>query len=246
MNCKHWPNSDLEMIEATYYDYVNENTKNFATYYMTISGHLNYNFPGNNMASKNKALVTSLPYSDAVKAYISCNIELDRAMEALLKHLEEAGILDDTLIVISPDHYPYGLNADQINEVSTFNRDDTFELYHTTLIMYNPKVEKTVINKYVSSIDILPTVYNLFGLDFDSRFLMGRDAFSEGDGLVILSNRSWMTEKGRYNSITKHFTPNEGQVVEDDYVSKMNEVVYQKFSISSLILSNDYFSKLGL
>jgi phosphoglycerol transferase MdoB-like AlkP superfamily enzyme len=247
MNCKHWPNSDQEMIEATYYDYINENTKNFATYYMTISGHLNYNFGGNNMASRNKDLVKDLPYSDAVKAYIACNIELDRAMESLLKHLEEAGILNDTLIVISTDHYPYGLTAAQINEVSTFNRDDTYELYHSTLIMYNTAVEKIVIDKYASSIDILPTVYNLFGLNYDSRLLMGRDLLNENeDGLIILSNRSWKTEKGEFDSISKTFTPNEGVKVNKDYIDKINEIVYQKFSMSSLILSNDYYSKLGL
>ena len=228
MNCKHWPNSDLDMINATYSDYLNENTLNFATYYMTISGHLNYNFYGNNMASRNKALVKNLPYSDAVKAYISCNIEFDKAMEALIKYLEDSGKIDDTLIVISPDHYPYGLTASQINEVSTFNRNDMFELYHTTLIMYNPKIQKTIINKYSSSIDILPTVYNLFGLNFDSRLLMGRDLLNtDEDGLIILSNRSWMSEKGKYNSITKKFTPTEGVTIEDGYVNKINEIVYQ-------------------
>lgn len=247
MNCSRWPNSDVEMINATYSDYINANTTNFATYYMTISGHLNYNFGGNNMASRNKAMVKNLPYSDAVKAYISCNIELDKAMEALLKYLEEAGKLDDTLIVMSPDHYPYGLSAKQINEVSTFNRNDKFELFHTTLIMYNPTIPNTIISKYASSIDILPTVYNLFGLDFDSRLLMGRDLLNtDEDGLIILSNRSWMSEKGRYDAITKKFTPNEGVVIEEGYVSKINEMVYQKFSMSSLIISNNYYSKLGL
>ncbi len=246
MNCKHWPNSDYEMIEGTYYDYINAETKNFATYYMTVSGHLNYNFYGNNMASRNKASVKDLPYSDAVKAYIACNMELDKAMEALLRHLEEAGILDDTLIVMGPDHYPYGLTAKEINEKSIINRDDKFDLYKTSLIMYNPAIEKVVVDKYTSSIDILPTVYNLFGIDYDSRLLMGRDVFSPGDGLVILSDRSWITDKGKYNSITKKFNAYEGVTVDENYVESVNELVYQKFSMSSLILSNNYYSKLGL
>lgn len=246
MNCKHWPNSDYEMIEGTYYDYINDETSNFATYYMTVSGHLNYNFYGNNMASRNKSLVKDLPYSDAVKAYIACNIELDKAMEALLQHLEDAGILDDTLIVMGPDHYPYGLKVSEINEKSLINRDDKFDLYKTTLIIYNPKIEKVVVDKYVSSIDILPTVYNLFGLDFDSRLFMGRDVFSQENGLVMLSDRSWITDKGKYNSITKKFTPFEGVEIEENYIESINELVYQKFSMSSLILSNDYYSKLGL
>lgn len=246
MNCKRWPNSDYEMVEATYTDYINEEVTNFATYYMTVSGHLNYNFYGNNMASRNKSLVSHLPYSDAVKAFIACNMEFDKAMEALLAHLEEAGKLDDTLIVISPDHYPYGLKVNELNEKSSINRDDKFDLYKTRLIMYNPKLENIVVNKYAASIDILPTVYNLFGVDYDSRLLIGRDLLSPGEGLVIFSNRSWITDKGRYNSISKEFTLHKGQTIEEGYVDKINTIVYQKFSMSSLILTTDYYSKLGL
>ena len=53
MNCKPWPQSDLEMINATF-DLYSDN-ENFMTYYMSISGHLEYNFGGNNMAYRNKA-----------------------------------------------------------------------------------------------------------------------------------------------------------------------------------------------
>ena len=85
-----------------------------------------------------------------VKAYIAANIELDRALENLLKYLEEAGKLDDTVIVISPDHYPYGLRVNEINEVSKINRDDKFDLYKTSLIIYNSEItEPIIIDKYV-------------------------------------------------------------------------------------------------
>ena len=59
------------------------------------------------------------------------------------------------------------------------------------------------IDKVGMSIDVLPTVYNLFGIDYDSRIFAGSDLFSDREGLVILGNRSWITDKGRYNSITK-------------------------------------------
>ena len=53
----------------------------FATYYMTVSGHLEYNFGGNNMAYRHKSEVADLPYSSAIKAYIATHIELDKALE---------------------------------------------------------------------------------------------------------------------------------------------------------------------
>ena len=51
INCKQWPESDLEMVEATYNQYINEVP--FLTYYITVSGHLEYNKYGNSMAKKN-------------------------------------------------------------------------------------------------------------------------------------------------------------------------------------------------
>lgn len=250
MNCKRWPESDVEMIDATINDYIDKDK--FMIYYMTVSGHLNYTFSGNSMSYKNKDVVKDLPYSDNVKAYIAANVELDRALEKLLGYLTEKGKLDDTVIVISPDHYPYGLKTYELNEVSKTDRSDKFEMFHTSLILYNNAMkENKVVEKYVSSIDVLPTVYNLFGVNYDSRLLMGTDALSESEGLVMLSDRSWINENGSYNSMTGKFTSfKEG--LPEDYVSKINAKVYGKFTTSSLILYEkngkylDYYSKLGI
>lgn len=245
MNCDRWPNSDYEMIDVTTDYYLNKN-KPFATYYMTVSGHLEYNFGGNNMAYRNKKAVSNLKYSDAVKSYFATQIELDKAMKLLIDRLDKAGKLDDTLIVLAPDHYPYGLTTEQMNEVSKTNRSNKFENYHTTLIMYNPSIEKTVIDEVVSGVDILPTLYNLYGIEYDSRLLMGRDIFSEQERVVIFSDRSWVTDKGKYNSISKKFTKTTKEELPKDYVKNMNTLVNKRFTMSSLILDNDYYKKLGI
>ena len=242
MNCKHWPNSDFEMIKATTPYYLNDD-KPFMTYYMTVSGHLNYNFSGNNMASRNKSKVKNLNYKDSIKAYYATQIEFDKAIEELLNELEESGKLDDTLIVIAPDHYPYGLTTKDMNTVSRIDRTDKFENYHTSLIMYNPKIENKVVDKVISGIDILPTIYNLFGIDYDSRLLMGSDIFSNTEHIVILSDRSFITSKGKYNSITGEFSnPN----VPKEYIDNINKIINEKFKMSSLILEKDYYKELGI
>lgn len=250
INCKTWPESDVEMINATVDDYINSDK--FMTYYMTVSGHLNYTFTGNYISYKNKDLVSNLPYSEHVKAYLAANIELDRAIESLINKLDEKGKLDDTVIVISPDHYPYGLKTSELNEISETDRSDKFEMFHTSLILYNSEMTENVkVTKYVSSIDVLPTIYNLFGIEYDSRLLMGRDALSDAEGLVILSDRSFINEFGSYNSITGKYTKfNED--VSNDYIEKLNHEVYQRFTMSSLLLYEkngvylDYYRKLGL
>lgn len=250
INCKTWPESDVEMINATVDDYINSD--NFMTYYMTVSGHLNYTFTGNYISYKNKDLVKDLPYTDHVKAYLAANIELDRAIESLINKLKEKGKLDDTVIVISPDHYPYGLKTSELNEISDTDRSDKFEMFHTSLILYNSEIKENVkVTKYVSSIDVLPTIYNLFGIKYDSRLLMGRDALSDAEGLVILSDRSFINEFGSYNSITGKYTKFK-EDVSNDHIEKLNHEVYQRFTMSSLLLYEkngvylDYYRKLGL
>ncbi len=250
INCKTWPESDVEMINATVDDYISSD--NFMTYYMTVSGHLNYTFTGNYISYKNKDLVKDLPYTDHVKAYLAANIELDRAIESLINKLKEKGKLDDTVIVISPDHYPYGLKTSELNEISDTDRSDKFEMFHTSLILYNSEMKENVkVTKYVSSIDVLPTIYNLFGIEYDSRLLMGRDALSDAEGLVILSDRSFINEFGSYNSITGKYTKFNEDVT-NDYIEKLNHEVYQRFTMSSLLLYEkngvylDYYRKLGL
>ena len=199
------------------------------------------------MASRHKKLVSNLPYSTAIKAYYATQIELDKSLEYLLAELEKNGKLEDTLIVIAPDHYPYGLTKKQMNEVSKINRDNKFELYHTSLIIYNPTIERTEINETISGIDILPTLYNLYGIDYDSRLYMGRDIFSEQEHIVILSDRSWITSKGRYNSVNGKFTKTtEEEFDQEEYIQRVNKIANDRFTISSSILDNDYYKYLEL
>ncbi len=239
-----WPNSDEEMIAATTGNYLTSD-KPFSVYYLTVSGHANYNFPGNMMATWNKAVVDNLEgYSEEAKAYLACQYELEKAMTLLLQRLTEAGKLDDTLIVLAADHYPYGLSAEAQKEFYGQNFDENFDEYHNTLIVYNPKFKHTVIEKPCYSIDILPTVLNLMGAEYDSRLLMGTDILSDSSGLIIFNNRSWITEKGRYNSQTGTFEPNPGVSVSNDYIDTVCSIVSKKFSVSTMMLDDDYYGKL--
>ena len=242
INCKIWPESDLEMIEASVKDYVQD--EHFLAYYMTVSGHLEYTRNGNMMVSKNWSQVKDLNYSDKAKSYLACNIELDRALAKLIEELEKAGKLEDTVIAISGDHYPYGLTLDEINELSTYKRDENFEIHRMPFLIWNSEMKKPVeVQKYGSSLDVLPTLLNLFGIEYDSRLLMGRDLLSNSEGLVIFSNRSFITSKGKYHAIQKKFTAFDEEV-DEEYVNTINTIIYNKYKYSKLILENDYYRKV--
>ena len=164
------------------------------------------------------------------KAYIACQIELEEALNVLVNRLAAEGKLDDTLIVLSGDHYPYGLTHEQIEELNGSPVDENFELYHSTLIIWNSAMAtegKTVeVEKPCYSVDILPTLCNLFGVPYDSRLLVGRDVFSDSEAIVIWPDYNWKTKFGYYNYTTRKFVP----VSEEISVEELEEPVFNIFS----------------
>ncbi len=240
MNCNRWPASDLEMIKVTMKDYIN-NEEPFLAYYMTVSGHFQYNFKDNSMASKNKKLVNNLKYSTAGKAYIATQIELDRALEYLITELEKAGKLDNTIIVLMADHYPYKLDLKTINSMSSYTRDSVVEVNHNNLILWNSTMEDIHIDKVCMSSDVLPTVYNLFGVEYDSRLFTGQDILSPEEGLAVFSNRSWRTDAGTYFTSGSKFV---GEVPYEGYVANINNVIKNRLNVAKLIVKNDYYKYL--
>ena len=209
-----WLPSDVDMINATLPLY--KNNTPFVTYYVTVSGHAPYayNSTGNSIALKNIDYVKDLSYSNNVKAYLATQIELDRALEALIAGLEEEGILEDTVIALVGDHYPYTLTIDEINELSDYERDEVVEVNRSNFILWNSEMETVEVDKVGSEIDVLPTLLNLFGIEYDSRLIVGKDILSDTPGLAIFSNRSWVSDYGTYNS--GKFTLKEGVTLEDE------------------------------
>lgn len=236
-----WPRSDLEMLQETIPDYINDDL--FHTYYMTVSGHMQYSFEGNNIAYKNRAYVEDLPYSEQAKAFLATQIELDKALEYLLQELEDAGVAERTLIVMATDHYPYGLDHTTIDELTGHEVDRDFELYKTPLIMYAKGLDPQTIDKPSSNLDVLPTLSNLFGLDYDSRLFMGTDIFSDSSPLVIFRNSSFITDQGIFNSVTNDFSPHDNSSNEDygDYTDAVSSIIDNKFYYSIRILETDYY-----
>ena len=263
-----WPNSDLEMMEATVDSYIDDYVNNgqpFHAYYMTVSGHGLYSWAGNAMSRKHREEVEAKypNLSETSQAYLACNMELDLALEYLVDKLEAAGIAGDTLIVMAADHYPYLMvtrEGDFYNELRGFeDTENVTSRYRNTLLMWSGCVEEPiVVDTPCYTCDIVPTICNLFGLEYDSRLYSGRDIFAtnyQADKysncmpLVVFANNkgqgsSWITAAGTYEASTKAFTPNAGVTVDDDYVSRVNRLVAGKINYSKLILQEDYYRVL--
>ena len=247
-----WPQSDLEMMSATF-DNLYGKSSPFNVYYMSVSGHSNYDPWDNAMSQKNWDRVADLPYSDRVKGYLAANVELDRAMEYLLKRLKQEHIYRKTVIVISADHFPYGLDDDgpigqlpYLSELYGYDVTDVFQRDHNRPIIWCGSLPKQglhlVVDSPTMSIDLLPTLCNLFGLPWDSRLLPGRDVLDpDTQGLAFNLNYDWRTSLGTYWGGSGTFVPVEGAQVPDGYVDAMNTTVANKIRYCDGVLSTDYY-----
>ena len=239
MSCK-WLPSDIEMFDVTLPMY--KNYEKFVTYYVSVSGHAPYNTGGNSIVKKNYAFVKDLPYSSNVKGYLATQIELDKALQKLIESLDEAGILEDTVISLVGDHYPYTLTTTEINEISTYERDNIVEVNRSNFIIWNSEMNEAIsVDKVGSQIDVLPTLLNLFGIEFDSRLIVGKDILSDEPGLAIFSNRSWVSDYGTYRN--GKFTLKDGETLENqnEYIKYINNLVASRFTLSNQIIKYNIY-----
>lgn len=241
-NKNAWPASDYDMMVGTIPEYIND--ERFHVYYMTVSGHMNYSFKGNRMSGNNKDAVAGLDMSENARAYIACNIELDKALAYLLEQLEQAGKLENTVICLSADHYPYGMTEEQYEELAGKDLSNDMDLYRNSLILWNAAMEEPVIvDKACCSVDLLPTLLNLFGFDYDSRMYAGRDIFCEEEGLVIFKDKSFVTDTVIYNKKEKTTTWMKELTEEEQnaYLEAKKQDVNCRYVFSAYILRNNYY-----
>ena len=257
-----WPYSDLEMVQNTIGDYIDGYVSDgtpFHVYYMTVSGHGGYGW-GHAMAAKNRAKAQAA-YPNAstqVQAYVAANLELENALTYLLGQLEAAGIAEDTVICMSADHYPYLLaepETDYYNELrGVVDSERDTDRYRNALVLWCGGMENAVtVTEPCSAVDIVPTLSNLFGLEYDSRLLSGRDVldkdYDAGSAsgsipLVILptsSGNSWATAAGVFEASTRTFNARPGVTVEEDYVSRVNNIVALQYNYAQQLIARDYY-----
>ncbi len=243
-----WPSSDLEMFEQSVDDYIGD--QQFCAYYMTFSGHGNYT-TDNVMVSRNIDEVSSMiddnPPTSAL-GYLSCNYELEKAMTYLLERLEEAGQLENTVIVLTGDHYPYYLTDYAYEYLAGEEIDYDFGMYKSTCIIYNAGLEENIyVDEPCCNVDILPTILNLFGINYDSRLYAGTDIFSDALHIAQLYNKSFITDYVKYNYSTGEAewlidTSEYDQEKLDAYLENAINVVKNKYMMSVEIEDTDFYA----
>ena len=235
-NILGWP-LDTEMFNNAY-PYYSDKDK-FFTFYITSSTHFPYDYD-TTVTKKHWDKVKNTDYPDLVKRYMAKAIELDEGIKLLMDKLKNDGKLDDTVIVIFGDHHPLNMPLKYLDEYSSIDRYEDFNMDRLPFIIYNSEEDAKVIEKTSSTFDILPTIANLFDLNYDPRYYMGVDVFSDEETIVIFTNGSWLTDKALYDSSTNTYKSLKGDL-DQKYIESINKKVNDKFYVSNKVLTLDYF-----
>lgn len=238
---KGWP-SDLTLFEKSYDIFTKKEP--FMAFLITASMHFPYDVDSE-LGNRYLNLVNQVkPNADeSIKRYLSKSIELDRGLQRMFELFENDGLMDDTVFVMYADHHPFRIEYNTINENTTYvDRLKGLSIDRSPLLIYSKNLESKTIPVPSSQIDILPTLANLFDLEFDPRLYLGKDLFSSDRNLVIFTNGSWKNNKGEFTSYNQQFVPyNENDTYTDTEISNINQYVKNQFTISEEILQTDYY-----
>ena len=106
-------------------------------------------------------------------------------------------------------------------------------------------MEPVEVDTYCCNVDILPTLLNMWGLEYDSRLLSGVDIFSDSVHMAVLMDRSFLTDKVWFNSNKRKTTYLvEESEVPEGYVDNLNKLISMRFELAKEIVRNDYYGIL--
>ena len=237
-----WP-SDVALMNK-----VLENTKDedrFMSFITTVSSSMPYDI-NSELGQKYFDLFSDSGYNMELKRYMSKLKVLDDAIGVLINGLEEQGKLDDTVIIIYSDHYPYGLDKDVINDQFEYDVNLNREIDRTPFIIYNSKITASKYEEYVTYMDLVPTLGNLFGFEYDPRLYSGSDVFSNSyDNRIIFNDGSWQDDKAYYDAMKGKITYyNSGERYSDEELDEITEDVRNNIYMSNLAIKTNYFNYL--
>ena len=238
---KPWP-SDVEFVEKATPHFINEDK--FMAWMTTVSTHMSYE-SSSVTGDMYLDLYKDENYTKSAKRYMSKLKILDNAIGELIDELTTAGRLEDTVIVLYADHYPYGLDDYDFKTIANYDIDGYGNVDRTPFIIYNPSLEPTKYDNYTSYLNILPTLANLFNLDYDPRLYGGQDLFDENfNNYVVFADGSWRSDIAYYDATTSKLTYLGDETYTKEEIAKINTRVKNEMKMDNLAIEKNYFAYL--
>ena len=204
------------------------------------------------------------PYMEGTKLgnYFKSVHYADSAMGELITELDEAGLIDNTVIVFYGDHdarlpqkdYNRLFNYDKETNGIKSEDDPTyvkFDSYQYELNRKVPFIIWTKDHKYQKEIkdvmgmyDAMPTLCNMLGVK-PSPYALGHDIFNIKDNnIVVFPTGNWLTNKVYYNSQkSEYLALNQGEVISKDYIKNNTEYANKLLEVSNNLITYDLVRK---
>ena len=161
-------------------------------------------------------------------------METDAFIGGLRERLEADGHAEDTVLMLFTDHYcKYFSDAELISAIK--GETDRNMLSNVPFVIWTEGITPQVSEKYVSTMDIAPTIVDLFSLDADLRYYIGNDMFGPDGGVVYFRNYAWYDGK-------TYDTGNDAS--SNPAVLAMREQVREQLNVSQDTFRYDYFAYL--
>ncbi len=210
------------------------------SYFITYSGHQPYT-ELSEVFSENYAIVneTYPELDDSTNVYLAKSMDLDEVIRVYIDDLYFVGKKEDTVFVIFGDHYPKGIDHETNQEImmDVYNVDTNFE---APLIIWTPNMEAEVVEKVCTPLDLMPTLLNLFNIDYDNQTIIGRDIFDPTyEGFLFNSSGTIVTDNFKFDGETQEVTLIDGYSKEKMEAEVEN---YRKIiQLSEYIFELNYF-----
>ena len=161
-------------------------------------------------------------------------METDAFIGGLRERLEADGHAEDTVLVLFTDHYcKYFSDVELISAIK--GETDRNMLPNVPFVIWTEGITPQVSEKYVSTMDIAPTIVDLFSLNANLRYYIGNDMFGPDGGVVYFRNYAWYDGK-------TYDTGNDAS--SNPAVLAMREQVREQIDVSQDTFRYDYFAYL--
>lgn len=199
------------------------------------------------------------PYLEGTKLgnYFKSVHYADAALGEFFTELDEAGLLDNTVVILYGDHdarlpkadYVKMLNYDMTTDSVKSKDDPTYQEFNSYHYELNRKVplliwtkDDTIKAKQVDDImgmyDVQPTISNMLG--FYNKYSLGHDIFEIKDNnIVVFPNGNWLTNKVYYNSQKGEYMSLKDEVIGENYIKENSDYAEKLLDVSNNIIVFD-------
>ena len=227
--------------------WIDAEKEKFVSLWISYSGHQPYGLEDVGVNKEDVETIKKLypNLNDDYVSYLAKTMDFDKAVEQFLNVMEWMGRINDVVVVIYGDHVAKGLDLSRgtnFDEVFGVNSDDNPSITYTPLFIYANDMEHQVIDKYCTALDILPTLMNLWGIDYNDEYAFGHDILDdEYRGFCFDANGNYWNNDFYFNSTNNAITTYNGY--SEDSAREIVNDFNKKREVCKEILKIDYFKK---